>query len=223
MTLDLTPDELLTTTRAVRRRLDLDRPVDLGLVRECLTIAQQAPTGSNAQDWHFVVVTDPGQRAGLAELYRRSYAKYRERRNAEAASANLSEDRAATQQRVVTSADHLAEVLDQVPVHLVPCIRRRLPPDAPQAALASLYGSILPGVWSFMLAARARELGTAWTTLHLPFEEQAAELLDIPYGEVTQVALIPVAHYTGDTFSPAPRESIDDIVSWDRWGQPPTW
>lgn len=220
---ELTVDQLLTTTRAVRKRLDLGREVAPALLRECLELAVQAPTASNRQDWHFVLVRDAGQRAALAELYRRSYARYRESRGYAGRVGEDDEDRAAVQQRVASSADHLAEHLHEVPVHLVPCVRRRLPPDAPTAAVASLYGSILPAVWSFMLAARSRGLGTAWTTLHLPYEEEAAEILGLPHDEMTQTALIPVAHHTGETFRPAPRQPLDEVVSFDRLGSPPEW
>jgi nitroreductase len=217
-TLDLSPDELLTTTRAVRKRLDLTRDVPRALIRECVEVAQQAPSGSNRQDWHLVVVTDPGRRRDLAELYRRSYAAYRGSRGYAGNVGAPGSDRAETQQRVASSADHLAEVLHEVPVHVVPCVTRRLPADAPHAAVASLYGSILPATWSFMLAARARGLGTAWTTLHLVYEREAAEVLGIPYDAVTQVALSPLAYFTGETFQPAPREPVDTMLSWDRWG-----
>lgn len=218
---ELTPDELLATTRAVRRRLDLDRPVPPDLVRQCLELAVQAPTGSNQQDWHFVVVTDADQRAALADLYRQAYAGYRASRAYAGNVEGRSPERASTQQRVAGSADHLAEHLHEVPVHLVPCIRRRV--ERPTAAVASLYGSILPAVWSFMLAARTRGLGTAWTTLHLVHEREAAEVLGIPYEEVTQVALVPVAFHTGARFRPAPREALETVVSWDRWGTAPQW
>lgn len=218
---DLDPDELLSTTRAVRRRLDLDRPVPPDLLRECLELAVQAPTGSNQQDWHFVVVTDADQRAALADLYRQAYAGYRASRSHAGDAEGGEPERARTQQRVASSADHLAEQLHEVPVHLVPCIRRRV--EGPTAAVASLYGSVLPAVWSFMLAARTRGLGTAWTTLHLVYERQAADVLDIPHEQVTQVALIPVAFHAGATFRPAPREPLDTVVSWDRWGAPPRW
>lgn len=216
-----TPDELLATTRAVRRRLDLERPVSADLLRECLELAVQAPTGSNQQDWHFVVVADADQRAAMADLYRQAYAGYRASRSYAGNVEGRSPERAGTQGRVASSADHLAEHLHEVPVHLVPCIRRRV--ERPTAAVASLYGSILPAVWSFMLAARTRGLGTAWTTLHLVHEREAAEVLGIPYEEVTQVALIPVAFHTGASFRPAPREPLETVVSWDRWGTPPQW
>lgn len=220
---ELTVDQLLATTRAVRKRLDLSRRVDPSLLRECMELAVQAPTASNRQDWHFVFVTDAEQRSALAELYRRSYARYRTSAGYAGRVGGADPARVAVQQHVAASADHLAEVLHDVPVLLVPCVRRRLPPDASQAAQASLYGSILPAVWSFMLAARSRGLGTAWTTLHLAHEEEAASILDLPYAEVTQTALIPVAHHTGTTFRPAPRQPLDEVVSFDRFGRPPAW
>jgi nitroreductase len=220
---EMSIDELLTSTRAVRKRLDLTRPVDAALLRACMEQAVQAPSASNRQDWHFVFVTDPDRRAALAELYRRSYEGYRRSSGYAGRVGGTEPERVATQTRVASSADHLAEVLDQVPVLLVPCVRRRLPPDASQAAQASLYGSILPAVWSFMLAARARGLGTAWTTLHLVYEQEAAEILGLDHDEVTQTALIPVAHYTGDTFRPAPRQPLAEVVSFDRFGQAAPW
>jgi len=200
-------DELLTTTRAVRRRLDLDRPVPRELVLECVGVAQQAPTGGNSQGWGFVIVTDEAKRAKLAELYRRTGDEY----------LRKSADRAKTEQtsRVYNSAVHLSEVLDRVPVHVIPVIHGRVD-NQPNMMASGLYGSIIPAAWSFMLAARARGLGSAWTTLHLFHEQEAAELLGIP-DDHTQVALIPLAYYTGDTFSPADRPPPDTITHWDTW------
>ncbi|HET6911651.1 MAG TPA: nitroreductase family protein [Mycobacteriales bacterium] len=200
-------DELLSTTRAVRRRLDLDRAVPRELILECIGIAQQAPTGGNSQGWGFVVVTDADKRAALAELYRRTADGY----------LSAAGDRAGDDQsrRVYGSAVYLAEVLHRVPVHVIPVIQGRV--DAlPNMMAAGAYGSIIPAAWSFMLAARARGLGTAWTTLHLPHEKDAAELLGIP-DDYTQVALIPTAYYTGETFSPAARPPADTITHWDTW------
>jgi nitroreductase len=211
----LSVDEVLTTTRAVRKRLDLNRPVPAQLIRECLDIALQAPTGSNRQGWHFVVVTDPDVRARLAQLYRRSFALYRDSPGSAANVATDDAERAATQQRVASSADHLAEHLHEVPALLVPCITGRAGDHA--LAQASLYGSVLPAVWSFMLAARARGLGTAWTTLHLRYEQDAAALLGVPYPDVTQVALVPIAYAQDTAFKPAPRAPLDDVLHWDRW------
>jgi nitroreductase len=211
--MDLTAtDHLLTTTRAVRRRLDLATPVPRELVVECIRIAQQAPTGGNRQSWHWVVVTDPAKRAALAELYRDAAGTYFEHQVARLAGSTGVRAQTA---RVYDSAIHLREHLHEVPVHVVPCLAGRVD-GTPNATAAGFYGSILPAVWSFMLAARSRGLGTAWTTLHLQHEAAAAELLGIPTG-VTQVALIPVAYFTGRDFDPAARPPVEEIVSWDTW------
>ncbi|WP_370323830.1 nitroreductase family protein [Euzebya sp.] len=215
----LTTDELLTTTRAVRKRLDLTRDVDPAVIRECLEIAIQAPSGSNRQGWRFLVITDPEIRAGIAGFYRRSYEAYRASPGYAGRGGSDDPDRVATQSRVADSADHLAAHLHEVPVLLLACIHGRPSGDNP----AGLYGSILPAVWSFMLAARDRGLGTAWTTLHLAYEREVAELCGIPYDEVTQAALIPVAHHVGDDFGPAPRAPLSEVVNADRWDQPAAW
>ncbi|MET0323874.1 MAG: nitroreductase family protein [Ilumatobacteraceae bacterium] len=204
-------DKLLTTTRAVRRRLDLDRPVPRELVRECIEVATQAPAGGNVQRWRWLAVDDPDLKLGLAELYRRAYAPY------------IEQQRDAVEQvgrggvaGIMASSDHLAKVLHDVPVLVVPCGLDRVPADAPGGAAQGYYGSLLPAVWSFMLAARSRGLGTAWTTLHLGFEAEAAALLGIP-DTVTQLALVPVAYYTGDDFKAADRRPVDEIVYWNGW------
>jgi nitroreductase len=201
-------DHLLSTTRAVRKRLDLERPVEREVLLECLRLAVQSPTGSNSQGWHWVVVTDPEKRVRLKELYDGMARPYLESQAEHAADPQT--------QRVYRSAVHLLNILDRVPVHVIPCVEGRLESPEPFAA-ASFYGSILPAVWSFMLAARSRGLGTAWTTLHLAHEAEAAELLGIPE-HMTQVALIPVAHYTGTDFKPAARPPVEDITYWDTWG-----
>jgi nitroreductase len=201
-----TVDKLLSTTRAVRRRLDLTRPVDLDVVLECLRLATQAPTGSNQQTWRWLVVTDPGVRAALADLYR-----------------NLPSDRPTTrlgsvpppeeqQARVSDSAGYLMQHLHEVPVLVVPCVE-----DVGGAA--GWAPSIYPAVWSFMLALRSRGLGSVLTTVHLYREAEAAELLGVPDGFV-QSCLIPVAHYTGEDFKPAERRPVEEITYVDRWGTP---
>jgi nitroreductase len=210
-------DELLTTTRAVRRRLDLARPVDPALVRECIEIALQAPSGGNDQGWHFVVVTDAPTRTAVADVYRRAAGEYaqRERPRAPRLRERTDEERAA-RARVMASSGHLFEHLHEVPVHVVACVEGRVD-AAPPADQATLFGSIFPAVWSFMLAARARGLGTVLTTVHVEREAETAELLGIPFDLVTQVALIPVAHTVGDRFSPAPRRPVDEVIHRDRW------
>ena len=206
MRLDLTPDELLATTRAVRKRLDLTRPVEREVLEECLQLAQQAPTASYSESWHFVVVTDAAKRAALAEIWKRVAYPYLER------GRERPGRRAGTGEAVV----HLAEHLHEVPVHLIPCVQGRVE-DKPVFLQASVYGSIVPAAWSFMLAARSRGLGTVWTTFHLRHEREAAEILGIPYDEVTQVALIPVAYTLGTDFRPAERKPLDTLVHWDAW------
>ncbi|WP_433473760.1 nitroreductase family protein [Spirillospora sp. CA-142024] len=211
----LTPDDLLTTTRTVRKRLDLRRPVPMDLVRECLEIAVQAPSGSNRQGWQWIVVTDPGTRAAIGEYYRRSFAAYAQAGGSGAALYQDDPERAEVQRRVGESAAYLAERMGDVPVLVIACLRvpgGRLP----AGNQAGLWGSLLPAVWNYALAARARGLGTAWTSLHLTYEREIAELLGMPE-DVRQGALIPTAYYTGDTFRPAPRVPLEEIVHHDRW------
>jgi nitroreductase len=201
-------DRLLSTTRAVRRRFDLDRPVEPEVILECLRLAVQAPTGSNEQSWRWVVVSDPARRAEVARLYRESGLAYLEQAAAREADAQT--------RRVYESARDLAEILHRVPVFVIPCIERRVD-GAPTLITATAYGSILPAAWSFLLALRARGLGSTWTTLHLAREAEAAEILGIP-DTVTQVALFPVAYTIGDDFKPARRPPVEHITFWDTWG-----
>ena len=204
--LDLsTVDQLLSTTRAVRKRLDLDRPVPPEIIEDCLRLAIQAPTGSNRQGWHWLVVTDADKRAALADMYRQGFGPYmdRARRGAEGLS------------RVGESALWLAERLERVPVHVIPCIE-----DYTKGrAHAGVWASIYPAVWSFQLALRSRGLGSVLTTLHLPRADEAASLLGIPDG-VLQAGLVPVAYYTGDDFKPARRRPAETVTSWNEWGKP---
>ena len=220
-TLDLSPDELLTTTRAVRRRLDYDRPVPLELVKECVEIALQAPSGSNSRGWHFLVVGDPELRGRIAELYRQSFEQYRSMPfSAHALAEQAQSDDVATMNAVVSSAEALAENLHRAPYLVIPCLEGRMPPmEGPMGHLAqaSQFGSILPAFWSFMLAARARGLGTAWTTLHLMHEPEIAKLLGVPFDEVMQTALSPVAFTVGTDFKPARGRSLERSLHVDGW------
>ena len=211
----LSPDELLTTTRSVRKRLDLTRPVPLELVRECLEVALQAPSGGNRQGWHWMVVTDPELRKAVGSYYERSHQAYFE--SGTSARALFQDDpvRAAQQRRVGESSLYLAEHMGDVPVLVIGCITVG-DGGLPQGNQAGLWGSLLPAAWSYMLAARARGLGTAWTTLHLAYESEIAELLGIP-GDVRQGVLIPTAYYLGETFAPAKRQPLDDVLHVDRW------
>ena len=202
--LDLTPDHLLSTTRAVRKRLDLTRPVERKLLEECLDLALQAPTGGNLQGWHFVLVTNPEPKRAITDLYRKSKTK------------NDPQSTQDEHQKNMDSSAYLAEHLHEVPVLVIPCVEGRVE-NAPLLLQAVTWGSILPATWSFMLAARARGLGTAWTSLHLEYEKDVAEVLGIPFEEVMQVALIPVAHTIGTDFKSGMRIPTDERVHWDSW------
>jgi nitroreductase len=207
-------DHLLSTTRAVRKRLDLDRPVPTEVVLECLRLAIQAPTGGNTQRWRWLVVDDPEKRQALADLYRRAWEPYVAAAGAMREAAGLP-----ATSRVSDSAQYLADHLHEVPVHVIPCQLDRLAPDTHPAEVAGYFGSILPAVWSFQLALRSRGLGSSWTTLHLMYEREASELLGIPE-TVTQVALIPVAYTQGDDFKPANRRPVEQVAYANGWKQP---
>ncbi len=218
--LGLDADTLLSTTRAVRKRLDFDRPVPMEVVRECIELAMQAPSGSNAQGWHFVVVTDEGKRHALGEIYRKGWAFYPEMPFSAHKVHEGDPSMKEVQDRVVSSAEYLAQNIQNAPVLLIPCIEGRfdaITGDMANLSQASIYGSILPATWSFMLAARERGLGTAWTTIHLWHEREAAELLGIPYEGITQCAMIPVAYSKGTEFKAAPRKPLDPILHVDEW------
>jgi nitroreductase len=217
--LDLSPDALLSTTRSVRKRLDFSRPVEPELIQECLELAVQAPTGSNSQGWHFVVVTGAKERQALGKIYWKGYRLYRElvaSGNSILKSSAITPGQAAILNKVRSSSEYLADHMGEAPVLLVPCINGRV--ESLEAVdQAGIWGSILPAVWSFMLAARARGLGTCWTTVHLYYEQEAAEVLGIPYTKITQTSLIPVAYTQGTEFKPAPRVPMESIVHWDKW------
>jgi nitroreductase len=204
-------DYVLSTTRAVRRRLDLERPVPREVILECLDLAQQSPTGGNSQNWRWLVVTDASTRAAIADVYRRLEQGLFDRQ------VERYRDNDPTQARVYSSAGHLRDVLERVPVHVIACVKA--PKDlSTTVAAASVYGSIFPAVWSFQLALRSRGLGSTLTTLHLVAEQEIADLLGIPDGYL-QVALLPVAYTTGLEFSLAARPPVEEIVSWNRWGE----
>jgi len=210
----LSPDELLSTTRSVRKRLDLTRPVPQELVDECLTLALQAPSGSNRQTWQFVVVTDADLRRQVGEYYRVAVQNYLA--GSGAAGKLFADDpgRSEVQRRVHESVAYLGDHMGEVPVLLIPCLQFSGPLRAVNQS--GLWGSVIPAAWSYMLAARARGLGTAWTTLHMRYEREVAELLGLP-DDVHQAALIPTAYYSGDTFRPARRQPLESVVHRDRW------
>ena len=210
-------DQLLTTTRSVRKRLDLNRPVEPEVIERCIEIALQAPTGSNMQGWHFVVVTDASKRAHLGDLYRKAFEVYVNAPEEIRPRIHEDDPRFPQQQRVIESATYLARRIHEVPVMVIPCVEGRVENSGPLAQ-ASLYGSIIPAAWSLMLALRSRGLGCSWTTLHIMFEREAAQLLGIP-DSVTQAALLPVAYFKGEDFKPAQRLPAREHTHWNAWGQ----
>jgi len=205
-------DHILTTTRSVRRRLDFRRPVNPAVLRECLEIAVQAPTGGNLARYHFVIVTDPAKRAAVSDYYRRVFfEEYLPRR------PEVVPDIPEREEQFTDSGTYLAQHLHEVPVLVIPCVEGRLEDKGPMVRAAS-YGTILPAAWSFMLALRARGLVSAWTTLHIRYAREIAALLGIPE-TVTQAALIPVAHSTGGEFHAARRVPARERTYWDGWGR----
>ena len=212
----LTTDELLTTTRAVRRRLDLSRPVPRSLVEECLEVAIHAPTPSNSQYWDFVVVEDPDKKRVIGDHYRQAWEVYL---TLPIAASNLpveGDQRRMEQLRATASAQYLADHYHEVPIMMIPCIHPRA--DKEEALLqCSFYGGVIQAAWSFQLAARARGLASCWTSLHLMFEREIAGLLGIDYDETQQVAAICLGWSKGTDFKPSPREPLADKLHWDSW------
>ena len=198
-------DHILTTTRSVRKRLDLERPVEPDVIEQCLGIASQAPTGSNVPQNFFLVVSDSDRRLRLANIYRKAFDEMFQDENLE----NY-------RKRDVDSWMYLYDNLHEVPIRIIPCAQGRPEGRSPER-LAALYGNVLPAAWSMMLALRARGLGAAWTSLHVTYEEESRSLLGIP-DTVTQTGLLPVAYFTGSDFKPAKRPPASERTYWNRWG-----
>lgn len=205
----LTAEEVLTTTRSVRKRLDLERPVSRDTITECIEMALQAPTGSNAQGWSWMIVDDPEKKQIIADHYRDIYYPYREQKSKLPPGDPQAE-------RISDSANHLAEVLQDVPAMVIPLHAGRID-GADSFRQASVWGSILPAVWSFMMALRSKGMGSAWTTLHLPREKEVADLLGIDYENWTQAGLFPVAYTVGTDFKLAKRQPVEDFLHWNTW------
>lgn len=206
-------DHLLTTTRAVRRKLDLNRPVGTEVIAECIRLATQAPTATNIQHWRWVVVRDQRVKNQLGALFRRVGDDYMRRKVAALGEAA----REPATARSIASGQYLVDVIERVPVLVIPCMQGR--PPAGNAAASVFYGSIFPAVWSFQLALRSRGLGSTLTSYHLEHEAAAAKILGIP-DNVTQVGLLPVAYTTVPDFKPARRDPVEQVAYLDAWGHP---
>jgi nitroreductase len=214
--LDLSAHDVLTTTRAVRKRLDFSRPVEDDVIRECVATAMQAPSGSNLMTMQFVVVKDADKREAIGEIYKQCWAIYSEMPFFAGAIKKDGESEQAQQDRVVDSATYLSEHMAEAPALVLGCTAGRVD-GAPAMMSASSMGNILPGMWSFMLAARARGLGTAWTTISLMMEKEVADIVGIPFDEIQQACLTPLAYTIGTDFKPAMRPEPDTIIHWDTW------
>jgi nitroreductase len=225
MLLNLTADEVLTTTRSVRKRLDLDRPVSRDLIEQCLDIALQAPNGSNRNTWHWVLVDDPAVLKQVARIYDQSmtdfitgetgqaYQKYAAAQLAADTTGKLAED----MRKMSESVDFLRRNLERMPAVVIPMFQGR-PEEMDLFHQASNWGSVIPAVWGLFLALRARGLGSAWTTIHILREREMADLLGIPYGEYTQVGLFPIAYTVGTAFKRGKRKPVAEVSSWNRFG-----
>ena len=210
--LDLNPDQLLPTTRAVRKRLDFTRPVPEPLIRECVALALQAPSGSNVVTMRFVMVRDEKKRQAIGGIYREVYAGYQASPSYAGRRLSGDAERDRVQQKVASSADYLGEHMGDAPVLVLGCNE-----GTDRASARAGLGNILPATWSFMLAARARGLGTAWTSMHLARERDIADVLGIPYDTVAQAVLTPLAYTKGTDFRAAARPDPDAVIHWDDW------
>ena len=216
--LNLTADELLSTTRAVRKRLDFDRPVEDDVIRECVSLAMQSPSGSNNMTMQFVVVKDEAKRRAIGQIYSDCFDVYRSLDGVYAGSIKKDTPAAQAQQdRVTDSAEYLAANMGNAPVLILACTGNGRLEEAPAMKIASSMGNVLPAMWSFMLAARSRGLGTCWTTVGLMMEEKMADVVGIPFDRVQQVCLSPVAYTIGTDFKAAGRPAADSIIHWDAW------
>ncbi|MEV0803607.1 nitroreductase family protein [Kribbella sp. NPDC050281] len=215
MSLNLSADEVLSTTRTVRRRLDLTRPVPRELIEECVDLATQAPTGRNRQRWHFLVVTEAAQRQAVADVFRRALplATGHPLTDRDVSRMNY---HAASTERVFDSLRYLVDNIHRVPAFVIPAVEGRTD-RASVDVQSGVWGSILPAVWSFMLAARERGLGTVWTTAQAPLERELAEILGVPYDKVMLAAFIPLAFTLGTDFRPAKRVPRDQVLHWNKW------
>ncbi|WP_326837213.1 nitroreductase family protein [Amycolatopsis rhabdoformis] len=202
-------DHVLTTTPSVRRKLDLERPVENEVLAECLELALHAPTPANQQSWRWLVVRDQDVKNRLGELFRRVGQAYLGQYQA-AAEADPAVARS------IASGQYLIDVIERVPAFVVPCVQGRT--TGANVADAVLYGGIFPAVWSFQLALRSRGLGSTLTTYHLQTEAEAAEILGVPEG-YTQACLLPVAYTTTTDFKPTPRRPVSEVAYLDHWGK----
>jgi nitroreductase/ketosteroid isomerase-like protein len=216
------PDLLLQTTPSVRKRLDLERPVEREVIEECMNLAVHAPNGSNQQPYRFLFVDDPVKKQGLADIYRAAMSDFVNRPRTSAPEDNIDRSDAASK-RVTESVMHLAAHIHEVPVLCVPLVAGRTDGNGAGAQAdrtntfwqASRWGSVIPALWSLMLALRSRGLGSAWTTLTLLREQEVAELLGFEYDKWMQAGLFPIAYTKGTDFAITPRKPAAEVMAWN--------
>lgn len=217
-TLGLTAEQVLITTRAVRKRLDLDRPVPREVIDDCVRIATQAPSGRNRQQWDFLFIEDPETKAAVADIWRAGLMAGVPGTPVNRPVASRMDFASPEWSRIASSLQYLALHLHEVPLLMIPCLRVGARSELQSIrGQAGSWGSAIPAFWSFMLAARDHGLGTAWTTGHLTYEREMADLLKIPFDQVVQVALTPVAYTIGTDFKPGSRADHREFTHWDRW------
>ena len=214
--LPLSAEELLTTTRSVRKRLDFSRPVPRELLSACVALALQAPSGSNRWTANFVIVTEEERRRALGDAYRAAYTAYRDSRGYIGKVDKGDSALNAQQQRTAASAEHLAENFQRAPAIVLACTPGRVD-GQPAYRAVNLAASVHPAMWSFMLAARLHGLGTCWTGVSLWEESRTAQIVGIPEGEATICAISPVAYTIGTDFRPARRPDPEEVIHWEVW------
>ena len=207
-------DKLLTTTRGVRRRIDFERPVERQVIEDCIEVAMQAPVGA-AWLTHFIAVTDPELRRKVGSHYAHISHPYLDEMETNMRARATGPDQIKAVDKEMAMHRWYTDSLHRAPVLVIVAMQGRFE-TAEVARQAGVYGSNLPAAWSFMLALRARGLGTCWTTLHIRREREVAELLGIPE-DVTQTVLLPVGYYKGTDFKRVKRPPVADWTHWDRW------
>jgi len=209
MKLNLTVDEVLSTTRSVRKRLDMSKPVPRQVIEECLELALQAPNGSNRNDWRWVVVDDKEKIAKLGNIYRATMADIN---RAYRMDVGIDPHHSA----LMSSVAALVDSIDRAPAMVVPLMMGRAEGKSAMEQ-AAMWGSVIQAVWSLFLALRERGIGAAWTTITLQREREVADLLSIPFDQYTQVGLFPIAYTIGTDFKKAWRKPLSEVLTYNQF------
>ena len=199
--------EAMTTQRAVRRVKP--EPVDDDVLKKILGLAIKAPTGSNAQNWEWIVVRDPKVKAKLAKQYRSAWSLYGR------AGRRVKRDEPKTL-RIMDAVQWQVDNFEDIPVMIVACLKEGWIPKFPWIYRSSRYGSIYPAVQNLLLAARAEGLGAALTTLPLWNRIAAYRILGLPRS-VEPIAVIPLGWPIG-RYGPTTRRPVEEVTSIDRFG-----